>query len=99
MHVDRSNRILRKMQLQVYVGIINVYKFPLDNFHQQDPSTITESSEMPTKSRIYLRRTFFVQKCKQFFIWYYYCPRLLRILSANAIVILRITLPLIIMDI
>jgi hypothetical protein len=29
---------------------INVYKFPLDNFHLQYPSTIIESSEMPTKS-------------------------------------------------
>ena len=31
--------------------IINVNKFPPDNFHLQDPSTITESSEMSTKSR------------------------------------------------
>jgi hypothetical protein len=28
---------------------INVYKFPLDNFHLQEPSTIIELSEMPTK--------------------------------------------------
>ena len=31
-------------------SLINVYKFPLDNFHLQDPSTIIQSSEMPTKS-------------------------------------------------
>jgi hypothetical protein len=24
---------------QTWLGLINVYKFPLDNFHQQDPST------------------------------------------------------------
>ena len=28
----------------------NVYKFLLDNFHLQYPSTIIQSSEMPTKS-------------------------------------------------
>jgi hypothetical protein len=27
-----------------------IYKFPLGNFHLQDPSTIIQSSEMPTKS-------------------------------------------------
>ena len=31
------------------LGVINVYKFPLDNFHVQDPSTII-MSEMPTES-------------------------------------------------
>ena len=31
-------------------SVINVYKYPLDNFHLQDPSTIIQSSEMPTKS-------------------------------------------------
>ena len=30
---------------------MNVYKFPLDNFHLQEPSTIIESSQMLTKSR------------------------------------------------
>ena len=34
-----------------WLGLINVYKFSLDNYHLQDPSTIVESSEMPTKSR------------------------------------------------
>jgi hypothetical protein len=33
-----------------WLGLINVYKFPLDNFHLQNPSTIIQSSEMPTKS-------------------------------------------------
>jgi hypothetical protein len=30
-------------------------KFPLDNFHLQEPSTIIESIEMPTKSRFLSR--------------------------------------------
>jgi hypothetical protein len=34
-----------------WLDIINVYKFPLDNFHLQYLSTIIESSEMATKSR------------------------------------------------
>jgi hypothetical protein len=33
-----------------WLGLINVYKFPLDNFHLQDPLTNIQSSEMPTKS-------------------------------------------------
>jgi hypothetical protein len=32
-----------------WLGVINVYKFPLYNFHVQDPSTII-MSEMPTES-------------------------------------------------
>jgi hypothetical protein len=31
-------------------ALINVYKFPLDNFHLQNPSTIIQLSETPTKS-------------------------------------------------
>ena len=37
-------------QLFLVWSVINVYKFPLDNFHRQDPSTIIESNEMATKS-------------------------------------------------
>jgi hypothetical protein len=37
--------------IYIYIGLINVHKFPLDNFNLQDPSIIIESSEMPTKSR------------------------------------------------
>jgi hypothetical protein len=32
------------------VRLINVNKFPLDNFHLQYPSTIIQTSEIPTKS-------------------------------------------------
>ena len=35
-----------------WLGLINVYKFPLDNFHLQYPSTIIESSEIPPNDKM-----------------------------------------------
>ena len=41
---------VRKMELQMHfsqlflvIGLINLYKFPLDNFHLQDPTIIIKS--------------------------------------------------------
>ena len=34
-----------------WLGLINVYKFPLDNFHLRYPSNVIHSSEIPTESR------------------------------------------------
>jgi hypothetical protein len=35
--LNNNSRILRSCS---WLGLINVYKFPLDNFHLQDPSSI-----------------------------------------------------------
>jgi hypothetical protein len=37
-----------------WLGLINAYKFPVVNFHLQDPATIIQSSGTPTKFYIYV---------------------------------------------
>ena len=60
-HIDVQFIDLRSYS---WLGLMNVYKFPLDNFHLQDPSTIIGSNEMPpAKSRFLSIKIGLLSKC------------------------------------